>query len=764
MPDDAVPGGGPADSMNAAGSDMRHLQLLLDVSRQVAAMDTLDAVLDKLVSVAVQETGAERGSLFLRDDQTGELYSRVAQGVRTREIRLLANEGLAGAVYRSGQSEIIHDAYSDPRFNVKVDEETGFKTRSMLVTPLRNAKGRIIGVTQILNKRNGSFTEHDVAVVDGVTTQCAITLESIQMVEHIETVQTREREFLNVVTDMTSDLDLTRLLKKVMGEASRMLDAERSTLFLNDESKNELFSHVGEGLSKTEIRLPNHMGIAGTVFTSGKTVNIPHAYADLRFNPAFDRQTGFFTRSILCVPVINKQGKVIGVTQVLNKRGGPFSEEDENRLRAFTAQISIGLENAKLFDDVQSMKNYNESMLQSMSNGVLTFDKDCVLKTANAAALRILRAKEEALIGKPVEELFSVAAPWLVERIKRVEDTRNNETAMDLELQVGSSTVSANVTVLPLTSGDGTSLGTLIIIEDISSEKRVKSTMSRYMDPELADRLLAEGGQDELLGGKDTTATILFSDIRSFTTITEKLGAQGTVALLNDYFERMVDCIADEGGILDKFIGDAIMAAFGVPVTRGEDEDRAMRAAIAMISKLWEWNRDREDKGLLTLDMGIGLNTDSIVAGNIGSPKRMDYTMIGDGVNLAARLESACKQYSARILVSEMTRKRLRGIYRLREVDQVIVKGKTEPVAIFESLDYHTERSFPNLADVVGHFGEGMRAYRGQDWDRAIKAFLTALNGNPGDTLSQLYIDRCTLLKENPPGDEWNGVWVLSEK
>ncbi|MBY8977602.1 GAF domain-containing protein [Rhodobacteraceae bacterium NNCM2] len=756
MPDDAP--------MGETGQDMRHLQMLLDVSRQVAAMDTLDAVLDKLVSVAVSETGAERGSLFLRDEQTGELYSRVAQGVRTREIRILQNEGIAGAVYRSGQGEIIEDAYDDPRFNPKVDEETGFRTRSMLCMPLRNAKGRIIGVTQILNKRDGLFTEHDMAVVDGVTTQCAITLESIQMVEHIETVQTREREFLNVVTDMTSDLDLTRLLQKVMSEASRMLDAERSTLFLNDEANNELFSHVGEGLSSTEIRLPNHVGIAGTVFTSGKSVNIPHAYADLRFNPSFDRQTGFFTRSILCVPVINKQGKVIGVTQVLNKRGGPFTDEDENRLRAFTAQISIGLENAKLFDDVQSMKNYNESMLQSMSNGVITFDDNCVVKTCNGAGIRILRAREDDLIGQGVDDVFGETAPWLAERVKRVEETRTNETAVDLELLIQGKTVSANITVLPLTSGEGTSLGTLVIIEDISSEKRVKSTMARYMDPDLADRLLSEGGQEELLGGQDTTATVLFSDIRGFTSITEKLGAQGTVALLNDYFERMVDCISDEGGILDKFIGDAIMAAFGVPVTRGEDEDRAMRAGIKMVRRLWEWNEERREKGLITLDMGIGLNTDRIVAGNIGSPKRMDYTMIGDGVNLAARLEGACKQYKARILVSEMTAKRLRGIYRLREIDKVIVKGKTEPVAVFEALDYHTDQSFPNMSDVLGHFGEGVKSYRAQDWGRAIHCFEMALSGNAQDQLSQIYIDRCKVMQANPPGKAWNGVWVLNEK
>ena len=113
----------------------------------------------------------------------------------------------------------------------------------------------------------------------------------------------------------------------------------------------------------------------GAVFTSGQSVNIPHAYADLRFNPEFDKKTGFFTRSILCTPVVNKDGKIIGVTQVLNKRGGPFAAGDEARLKAFTAQVSIALENAKLFDEVQNMKNYNEAMLESMSNAVITVDE-----------------------------------------------------------------------------------------------------------------------------------------------------------------------------------------------------------------------------------------------------------------------------------------------------------------------------------------------------------------------------------------------------
>ena len=196
-------------------------------------------------------------------------------------------------------------------------------------------------------------------------------------------------------------------------------------------------------------------------------------------------------------------------------------------------------------------------------------------------------------------------------------------------------------------------LGILLMIEDISSEKRMKSTMSRYMDPGIADQLLEEGS--DIMGGLDTTATLLFSDLRSFTNITESLGAQGTVKLLNEYFEIMVGGITEQGGMLDKFIGDAIMAAFGLPISHDDDEDRGVKAGINMIERLWNWNDQREKEGKPPLDMGLGLNTDKIVAGNIGSQKRMDYTMDRDGVNLAARLESACKQYNARILISDFT-------------------------------------------------------------------------------------------------------------
>ena len=141
----------------------------------------------------------------------------------------------------------------------------------------------------------------------------------------------------------------------------------------------------------------------------------------------------------------------------------------------------------------------------------------------------------------------------------------------------------------------------------------------------------------------------------------------------------------------------------------------------------------------------------------------MDYTMIGDGVNLAARLESACKQYSARILISDHTYHKLKGTYQIRYIDDVVVKGKTEPVGVREVLDYHNDMSFPNLMDTVNHFNEGRELYKKGSWDKAIKSFKECLRANPKDKLSDTYIDRCSIMKKENP-KQWDGVWVMTSK
>jgi adenylate cyclase len=746
--------------------NVREMELLLRLSQQISTIDALDELLVTIVDLCARASDSERGTLFLSDPETGELYSRVAQGLGIPEIRIMNTLGVAGHVFTTGRGIIIDDAYSNPLFDRTIDDETQYLTRNLVCAPIR-FKGEILGVLQMLNKKSGAYTPEDLRLLEAMAEQTALTLRSVLFRENTKAVREQEMKFLDFVSELTSDFELGTVLTKIVTEAAAMLKADRATLFLHDEKRKELFSRVAMGASVGEIRIPDHVGIAGAVFTSGETINLPYAYADLRFNPAQDKRTGYFTRSILCVPIVKKEGKIIGVTQALNKKGGPFTKEDEARLKAFTARLAISLENAKLFEDVQNMKNYNESMLHSMSTGVVTLNEEGAIATCNAAGLEILKVQPADILNRPAHEFFGGPNAWVEERIKTVSQTLRSDIRMDAEMSVAGEKISVNLTVLPLmaeeeSSGKQKHLGSLLMIEDISTEKRMKSTMSRYMDPGIADQLLAGG--DEVLGGKSVEATVLFSDIRGFTSISEELGPQPTVALLNEYFTIMVECVQKQGGMLDKFIGDAIMAVFGLPVAHDDDADRAVRAAVSMITELRRWNQQRAAAGKVAVNMGIGINTDKVVSGNIGSPKRMDYTIIGDGVNLASRLESACKQYSARILIAENTVRHLRGTYRMREVDCVVVKGKHEPIPIYEILDYHTEETFPHLMDAVNALKSGLAYYRERQWDKAIDGFAEAAFLNADDQLPRIYVDRCMHFKLEPPPEDWKGEWIMKTK
>lgn len=293
-------------------------------------------------------------------------------------------------------------------------------------------------------------------------------------------------------------------------------------------------------------------------------------------------------------------------------------------------------------------------------------------------------------------------------------------------------------------------------------EERMKTTMARYLGPELVDNLM-ESGQ-EVMGTSNHETTVLFSDIRSFTTLSEELGVQETINMLNDYFTQMVGCIKSEKGMLDKFIGDAIMAVFGTPMPYDDHADCGVRAAISMINALNSFNEKRKREGKNEIKIGIGLNSSPVIAGNIGSLDRMDYTVIGDGVNLAARLEGATKIYGAQILISEYTFKELKGDYLIRELDRITLKGKTKPRRIFEVLDFHNDDSFPNKDKVLELFDAGSHEYKSGNWNISIKAFKDALNLNPNDKACQVFIDRCEYLKSGSNGKDWNGIWELQSK
>ncbi len=739
------------------------LASFIEISCRLYETISLDTLLQQMMEITTESLNADRSTLFLNDRETGELFSRITQGELTREIRFPNHMGIAGVVFTSGQPIIIHDAYADPRFNKEIDRQTGYRTNNILCAPIKDRNNEIIGAIQLLNKKEGDFTSDDLTMLEAITSQASAALLNARLFEEIQKAKEEETQLLEVTTAISTELKLEPLLIKIMETTTDILDADRSTLFLHDEKTGELWSLIAQGAESRQIRFPSNLGIAGTVFTSGETINIPDAYADPRFNPEIDKKTGYHTHSILCMPIVNKEGKIIGVTQVLNKKGGPFTNIDEKRLKAFSAQASIALENAKLFDDVLNMKNYNESILESMSNGVITLDADNKIVKCNSASLRILNTNIESMASLTADEYFSGKNRWITDSIKHVLETGHSDLSMDTEFFLhNGQCISVNLTVVPMRNVKNEPIGAMIVFEDITTEKRIKGTMARYMTKEVADKLLESG--EAALGGQIQEATVFFSDIRSFTTISEKIGAQQTVSMLNEYFTLMVDIVFRYSGILDKYIGDAILAVFGIPFSSGEDADNSIRAAIDMMKALNEYNNRRLEEKQDPIKIGIGINTAEILAGNIGSLKRMDYTVIGDGVNLASRLESANKYYGTRILVSEFTFHKLKNNYLTREIDRIKVKGKIKPVAIYEILDFHDTKSFPHLSEVVEIYRQGLESYRKRKWQDSINKFKEALSLNEDDCPSRIYLERCQYFMENDPGENWDGVWVMKEK
>jgi adenylate cyclase len=737
--------------------------VLVEVNKTVAKSISLDVMLPHLMEVIAEVLRADRATLFLHDDRLKELFSRVVQGGDVNEIRIRNDSGIAGMVFTTGRPLNIPDAYADPRFNPEIDKQTGYKTRNILCVPIRNRAGSVIGITQVLNKTNGGFSDADATLLDAMTTQAAAALEHARFVEELEKAHRDEVTLLEVSGAVSGDLDLDSLLAKIMQATTTLTSAERSTLFVHDPETGELWSRVAQGAGSKEIRLPSYGGLAGAAFTTGETLNIVDAYADSRFNPEFDRQTGFKTHSILCMPLVDRLGQPIGVMQVLNKIGGPFTALDETRLRAFSAQAAVALENAHLFQDVLQLKNYNEGILKSLSNGVVTLDPKFVITKANEAALRILGHREDGLVGRPVAQVFGNANNWIVKSLDYVSKTGGSDYHADADLmREDGTTVSVNLTVAPLMDIDTNPIGYLLVFEDLTREKRIRITMSRYLAKEVVDKLL-ESDEDAFLASSQQ-ATVLFSDIRHFAGITESLGADETVHMLNEYFTEMVDVVLRHGGILDKYIGDAIMAVFGAPIVYQRDADNAVTAAIEMSRALERFNRQRTSCGLEPIEVGIGISTGEVVAGSIGTTKRMDYTVIGESVNLAARLESANKYYGTSLLVSDTTISQMKTALSWREIDLMRIAGTNKLISVFEPLDYYPAALRTDLNRVRGAYQKGIRLYRQRQWSEAPAYFEQVLARCPDDTPSRLYINRCRYYLDEPPAEDWDGVWILDKK
>ncbi|MEH2051769.1 GAF domain-containing protein [Nostoc sp.] len=761
--------------------------------------------------------GADRTTIFLLDEEKQELWSILAEGEggRSLEIRIPANKGIGGEV--ATFKEVINipfDFYNDPRSHFAQEQEkrTGYRTYTMLALPLLNEHGQLVAVVQLLNKLKSGHS-HDISLAERIDTKgftsadeqlfqefapsIRLILESSRSFYVATQKQRAVAALMKAIKSLSqSSLDLEDTLKRVMDEAKELMNADRSTLWLIDHDRHELWTKITQDDGSTkELRVPVGIGFAGLVAASGKKLNIAfdlHDHPDSETSRKFDEENGYRTCSLLCMPVFNGDEQLIGVTQLVNKKKSgdfppynpadwpkapdcfqaSFDRNDEEFMEAFNIQAGVALHNAQLFATVKQQEQMQRDILRSLSNGVVSTDKTGLIIAANESAQRLLGLGiNDRLEGKLVNDVIGIKegdfSKWYQDALHAVDLKGRQQYYPDRTLiSTGTQQHSINLSINTIADAiDQEQVrGALVVMEDISDEKRLKSTMYRYMTQELAEELLKL--DDAKLGGDRKEVSILFSDIRGYTTLTENLEAEEVVSMLNEYFESMVEAVFKHKGTLDKYIGDAIMAVFGSPLPLEEHAWMAVQTSLEMRHRLHEFNQRRHTDDKPKIKIGIGINSDTVISGNIGSSKRMEFTAIGDGVNLGSRLESVSKQYGCDIIISHNTFQPCQEQIWARELDYIRVKGRNEPVAIYELLGLRSNPIESEKLQVIEHYHKGREYYLKRQFSRARAEFANVLAADSQDKAAMLHLLRCQHWLQSPPTEsDWDeGVWTFQEK
>ncbi|MCK9361447.1 adenylate/guanylate cyclase domain-containing protein [Patescibacteria group bacterium] len=298
---------------------------------------------------------------------------------------------------------------------------------------------------------------------------------------------------------------------------------------------------------------------------------------------------------------------------------------------------------------------------------------------------------------------------------------------------------------------------------DVESQRRqLRSAFSRYVSGSVVESIM-QNPEKLKLGGERRRMSVLFSDLRGFTTLSEGLSPEKLVEVLNTYLDEMTNIVFDEGGVLDKYIGDAVMAFWNAPFDQPDHAARSVRCAVRMRDRLKAMNAEGVFPKGIELKVGVGVNTGEMVVGNIGAETRYDYTVIGDSVNLASRTESLCKEYGVGIIVTQNTAVDLADAFHMRLLDQVAVKGKKEPIRLFEVLGLKGKVAEDELA-FARRYEEALNQYFTRHFDEALQACDKLLTERP-EAVSVIHLkERCEIYRQSPPPEGWDGTWVMTKK
>ncbi len=301
------------------------------------------------------------------------------------------------------------------------------------------------------------------------------------------------------------------------------------------------------------------------------------------------------------------------------------------------------------------------------------------------------------------------------------------------------------------------------IVFEQAEQRATKGVMGKYLSPAVMTEVLKDP-EGLKLGGEKREMSVLFSDIRGFTSVSEKMDPQSLVAFLNEYLTEMTSLVFDHQGVLDKYMGDAIMAIWGAPTEQPNHAEQACRTAFHMMRRLRELQPAWSERGLPPLNIGVGVNTGPMTAGNVGSKMRFDYTVMGDAVNLGSRLEGVNKEYGTNILISDGTYAQVKDVMVCRFLDLIAVKGKKEPTGIYELIAPKDDPTAQPPAGFLEAWEIAIEHYKAQRFEEARMAFEQVLRFNADDGPSLAFVERCMEMVTAPPGMAWDGVYVMTHK
>jgi len=551
----------------------------------------------------------------------------------------------------------------------------------------------------ILSKQAGAVRE---VVKNAKVTLPQESLDNIDNLENLlgqmskrmkafETEHGNLLELAGIGQVVNSTLELDAVLQIVMDTIVRLTRAERGFLMLRDE-QGKMVSRIARNWEQESIN-PNEFAISRTimqrVIEAGEPVLTTNALEDPRFGGQ-ESVVAFNLRSILCVPLKVKDD-LIGLIYADNRiRSGIFSENERDLLTAFANQAAVAIDNARLFSslkqtlaEVIELKGLMDNIFASIASGVITADIENQIILCNRAAEMILGSAAADLIGHPLNEVIPNVAENIAPHLSSVRKT--NEPVIGLEIShtlPKRGLVDWRLNLSPLKDADQTTQGVAIVLDDMTERKRLEAQrrlFERMVSPAVINQLDPNGLQ---LGGKRADITVLFADIRGFTTYSEKLSPEQLVSVLNRYLAAMAEAVLSQEGTIDKFLGDAIMAWFNAPIPQPDHTLRAVKAALLLRETVEDLYKELPQDSHLAF--GVGIHYGDAVLGLIGTERRLEYTAISDSVNTAKRIqENSAKN---QILISKDAYERVKDVVEARQHAQMEVKGKSQPVEVYEVL------------------------------------------------------------------------------